>query len=184
MRLDDLPAPSRRFVVGVSASVATVYSSPSRGWASRAADTDFAPFFAVSTAVTEYSAEASVTTTSVVQPTHSRSSLRGTDSVEPAGPTAYVSYPPGFPAPQTMTQSLNRNSTRTRRPSARAAGKAPLLSTMASVPAGPLDHIPSELQPRHGSHGQFGTTRTLRMLERFNGGLARMCAFDRGFATG
>ena len=105
MGLDDLPTPSRRFVARVSASVATVDSSPDRGWVSRAADNDFASVSAVSTAVSEGSAEAPATTTSVAQSTPSRSSVQRTDSVEPTGPTASVLTSPVSPAPQTMTQS-------------------------------------------------------------------------------
>ena len=63
-------------------------------------------------------------TTSVVQLPPSRSSVHGTASVEPTGPIASASTSPGFPAPQTMTHSLDRISTRTRRRSATAAGKA------------------------------------------------------------
>ena len=40
MRIDDLSAPSGRFVARVSASVATVNRCPGRGWASPAADND------------------------------------------------------------------------------------------------------------------------------------------------
>ena len=91
MRLDDHPTPSRRFVARVSAFITTIDSSPGRGWVSRAADNDFASVFAVPTSVSEGSAEPPATTTSVAQPTPSRSSEQGTDSVEPTGPTASVS---------------------------------------------------------------------------------------------
>ena len=59
------------------------------------------------------------------QPTHSRSWVQGTDSVESTGPTASVSTSPSSPAPQTMTQFSDRISTRTRRRSETAACKAP-----------------------------------------------------------
>ena len=117
MRLDDLPTPSRRFVARVSASTATVDSSPGRG--------DFASVFAVPTVTNEDSAEAPAATTSVAQPTPSRSSVQGTNPVEPTGPTAPVPTSPGSPAPQTMTPFSDRISTRTRWRSATAAGKAP-----------------------------------------------------------
>ena len=125
MRLDDLPTPSRRFVARVSASVATVDRSPGRGWVSRAADNDFASVLTVPTAVSEGSVEAPATTTSVAQPTPSRSSVQGTDSVEPADLTASVSTLPGSPAPRTMTQSSDRISSRTCRRSVTIAGQAP-----------------------------------------------------------
>ena len=79
MRLEDLPTPSRRSVARVSASVATIHSPPRRGWASRAADNYFASAFAVPITVSEGSIEASASTTSVVRPTPSRSSVQGTD---------------------------------------------------------------------------------------------------------
>ena len=91
-RLGHLPAPSWRFAARVSASAATVDSSPGRGGVTRAADCDFASVFAVTTAVSEGTAESQATTTSVAQPTPSRRSVQGTDSVEPAVPAATVSY--------------------------------------------------------------------------------------------
>ena len=98
---------------------------PAAGGGSHTADNDFASVFAAPTAASEDSAEAPAATTSVAQPTPSRISVQGTDSVEPVGPTASVPISPGSPVPQTMTQSSDRISTRTRRRSATAAGKAP-----------------------------------------------------------
>ena len=154
MRLDDLPTPFRRFVARVSASVATVDSSPGCGWVSHAAEHDFASVFAVPIAVSEGSAETSATTTSVVQPTPSRSSVQGTNSVEPTGPTASDSTSPGSSAPQMVTQVSDRISTRTRGVQQQQLAMHPLLSTMASNPAGLLDHLPGALQPRRESHGR------------------------------
>ena len=125
MRLYDLPTPSRRFVARVSASTTTVDSSPGQGGGFRTADYDFASFFAVPTATNEESAEAPAAMTSVAQPPPSRSSVQGTYPVEPTGPTAPVPTSPRSPAPQTMTPFSGRISTRTRRRSATAAGKAP-----------------------------------------------------------
>ena len=125
MRLDDLPTPSRRFVARVSASTATVDSSPGRGGGSRTADYNFASVFAVPIVTNEDSAEAPAATTSVAQSTPSRSSIQGTNPVEPMGPTASVPTSPGSPAPQTMTPFSDRISTRTRRRSATAAGEEP-----------------------------------------------------------
>ena len=125
MRLDDLPTPSRRFVDRVSASTATVDSSPGRGGGSRTDDYDFASVFALPTVTNEDSAKAPAATKSVAQRTPSRSWVQGTDSVEPTGPTAHVPTSPGSPAPQTMTLVSDRISTRTRRRSATPAGKAP-----------------------------------------------------------
>ena len=88
MRLDDRPTPSSRFIARVSASVATVDSSPGHGWVSGAADNDFVSVSAVPTAVSEGSAEALATTTSVVQQFVSRSSVQEIDSVKPVGPIA------------------------------------------------------------------------------------------------
>ena len=125
MRLDDLPTRFRRFAARVSASAATVDSFSGRGGDSCAADYNFASVFAAPTASSEDFAEAPATTTSVAQPTPSRSSVQGTDSVEPAGPIASVSTLPGSLAPQTITPFSDRISTRTRPRSATAAGKAP-----------------------------------------------------------
>ena len=136
MRLDDLPTPSSRFVARVSASTAIVDSPPGRGGGSRADDYDFASVFAVPTVANEDSAEAPAAT-SVAQPTPSRSSVQGTDPVEPMGPTAPVSTSPGSPAPQTMTPFLDRISTTTRRRSATAAGKALPAVDYGFGPGGP-----------------------------------------------
>ena len=124
MRVDDLAAPSRRFVARVSASVTNVDISPGRGGASPAADNDFASAFSVYTTVSEGSAEAPDATSSVAQPSPSRSLVQTTDSVEPAGPVASVANSRGYLAFQTMTQSSDHISTRTCRRSATAAGKA------------------------------------------------------------
>ena len=99
IKIDDLFAPSSRFVAHASASVTAVDSSLGRGWASPAADNGSASVFAVPTAVSEGSAEAPATATFVTQPTCSRSSVQATDSIEPAGPAASVSNSPGSPAP-------------------------------------------------------------------------------------
>ena len=136
MRLDDLPTPSRRFVACVSASTATVNSSSGRGGGSRADDYDFASVCAVPTVANEDSAEAPAATTSVAQPTPSRSSVQGTDPVEPTGPTAPVSTSPGSPASQTRTPFSDRLSTRTRWRSATAAGKAPPAVNYGLEPGG------------------------------------------------
>ena len=65
MRLDDLPTPSRSFVARVSASTATVDSSPGRGGGLRTADYDFASVFTVPSVANEDSAEALAATTSM-----------------------------------------------------------------------------------------------------------------------
>ena len=106
-------------------SIDRVVLSPGRGGGSRTADYNFASVFAVPIVTNEDSAEAPAVTTSVAQPTPSRSSVQGTNPVEPMGPTASVPTSPGSPAPQTMTPFSDRISTRTRRRSATAAGKAP-----------------------------------------------------------
>ena len=52
-----------------------------------------------------------------------------------------------------MTRASGRYPTRTRRCSAKAPGKDPLLPTMVSGSAGPVGYLPDELQPRRESHG-------------------------------
>ena len=96
-----------------------------RGGGSRTAHYDFASVFAVPIVTNENPAEAPAATASVAQPTRFRSSVQETDPVEPTGPTAPVPTSPGSPPPQTMTPFSDRISTRTRRRSATAAGKAP-----------------------------------------------------------
>ena len=124
MRIDDFSAPSGRFVALVSASVATVDCCPDRGRALPVADNDFASVFAVPTEVGTGFAEAPAATKTVAQPTPSRSSTQGTDSVETTGPTASVPASPGSPAPQSVKPSSDRISTRTRRCTATADGIA------------------------------------------------------------
>ena len=136
MRLDDLLTPSKTFVACVSASIATVNSSPGRGGVSRTADYDFGSVVAVATVANEDSAEAPAATISVAQPTPSRSSVKGTDPVEPTTPTAPVCISPGSLAPQTMTPFSDRISTRARRRSATAASKAPPTADYGFGPIG------------------------------------------------
>ena len=125
MRIDDLSAPSGRFVARVSASVATVNRCPGGGRALPAADNDFASVFAVPTEAGTGSAEVPTAATAVAQPTPSRRPTFGTDSVETTGPTASAPASPGSPAPPTVKPSSDRISTRTRRRTATAAGTAP-----------------------------------------------------------
>ena len=148
MKLNDLLTPLRGFVTRGSASIATVDRSPGRGWILRATNNDFSLVIVVPTAVSEGSAEAPATTTSFAQPTPSRSSVHGTDSVKPTGPTASVSTSPGSPAPQTMAQSTDRVSTRIHQRKKQQLVGHPMLSTMDSGPTGSLGHLPDELQPR------------------------------------
>ena len=155
MRIYDLSALSGIFVARVSASVATVDRCLGRGRALPAADNGFVSVFAVPTEVGTGSAEAPAATTSVAQPTTSRSPTHGTDSFETTGPTASAPASPGSSAPPTVKPSSDHVSTRTRRCTATAAGAAhPLLSTMALGLAGPLDHLPGRLTPRRESHGR------------------------------
>ena len=111
---------------------------PAAGGGSRAADHHFASVLAVPTVASEESAKAPAATTSVAQPTPSRSSVQGTDPVNPTGPTAPVSTSPGAPAPQTMTPFSDRISTRTRKRSATATGKAPPAVDYGFGPGGAL----------------------------------------------
>ena len=153
MRID-LSAPSGTFVARVSASVATVDRCPGRGRALPAADNDFDSVFAVPTDVGTGSAEPPPAATPVAQPTPSRSSTQGTDSVETTGPTASASASPGSPAPQTVKPSSDRSSTRTRRRTATSSGNAPPAVDYGLGPAGALDHLPGVLPPRRESHGR------------------------------
>ena len=123
MRIDDLSAPSGRFVARVSASVTTVDRCPGRAWTLPAADNASVSVFAVPTEVGEGSAEAPAAAMPVSQPTPSRSPTQGSDSVEPTGQPASAPAPSGSPMPPTKP-SWDRISTRTRRPTATAASAA------------------------------------------------------------
>ena len=68
MRIDDISAPSERFVALVSDSVATVDRYPDRGRALPAADNDFASVFAVPSEVGTDCAEAPAAAMTVAQP--------------------------------------------------------------------------------------------------------------------
>ena len=125
MKIDDLSAPSGRFVSRVSASVGTVDRCPGREWALLTADIAFASVFTVPTEVGAGSAEAPAAAAAVVTPTPSRSPTQGADSVETTGTTASAPASPGVPAPPTVKPSPDRISTRTRRCTATAAGTAP-----------------------------------------------------------
>ena len=125
MRIDDISTPSGSFVARACASVGIVNRCPGRGRTLSAADSDFASVFAVPTEVGTGSAEAPTAATTVAQPTPSRSSTQGTDSVDGTGPIAFTSASPGSTAPQTAKLSSDRISTRTRRRTATAPGIAP-----------------------------------------------------------
>ena len=155
--LDDLPTHSRRFAARISASVATADSSPGRALASLTADNDFASVLALPTAVREGSAEAPATTTSVAELTPLRSPVQGTDSVEPADPTAFVSTSLASPTPQMMTQFSDHISTLMRRRSATAAGKAPPAVDYGFRPGGP---------PRPSFRRPIAPPRLLLLLNR------------------
>ena len=120
---------------------------PGSGRALPAADNAFVSVFAVPTVVGAGSAEAPAAATPVAQPTPCRSPTQGTDSVETTGPTASAPASPGPPVPPTVKQSSDRNSTRTRRRTATAAGAAPPAVDYGFGPAGPLDHMPGGLTP-------------------------------------
>ena len=89
MRMDDLSAPSGRFVTRVSAPVATVDRCPGRERALPAANNGCASVFAVPTEVGTGSTEAPAAATA-----------QGTDSVETTGPTASAPASPGPPEPR------------------------------------------------------------------------------------
>ena len=125
MRIDDLSAPSGRFVARICASVTTVDRCPGRGRALPAADNDFASVFAVPTEVGMGSAEAPAAATAVAHPAPSKESYTGTDAVETTGPTASAPASPGSPMPPTVKPSWDRISTRTHRRTATAASAAP-----------------------------------------------------------
>ena len=155
VRIDDLSAPSGRFVTRVSASVANADRCPGRGQVLPPAETAFDSVFAVPTEVGTRSAEAPADAT-VAQPTpFSRSCMQGTDSVVTTGPTVSAPVSPGSPARRRRRSRLwtvaplGRTGVQQQQPAMH-----PLLWTMASGPAGPLDQMPGVLTPRRESHGR------------------------------
>ena len=125
--LTTFSAPLRGFVARarVTASATTIDRYPDHRRALLAPDSDLASVFAVPIEVDMGPAEAPAAATTAAQPTPSRRSTQGTDSVEPAGPAASASASPGSPAPQTVRLSSGRISIQTRRRLATAAGKTP-----------------------------------------------------------
>ena len=77
MSIDDLSAPSGRFVAHFSASVTTVDRCPGRGRTLPAADNDSLRSFAVPTEIGTGSAEAPAAATAVAQPAPSKESCTG-----------------------------------------------------------------------------------------------------------
>ena len=98
MKMDDLSAPSGRFVVRVTAAVTTDDCRPGRGDFFPAADTAFASVFAALFGRITGSAEAPAAATSV--PPRSSTS-QGVDSAKITDPAASAPSPQGDPAPPT-----------------------------------------------------------------------------------
>ena len=146
IRIDGLSASPGRFVARGSASVATTEGCTGRESISPAADTVFDSVFTKPIEGGTGSAEALAAATPIAQPTPlSRSSTEETDAAATAGFTVSVFALLGTPAPPSST---------TRQRTAKATGNAPPLSIVDSGPAGPLDHLPDEVQPHRESHGR------------------------------
>ena len=104
IRIDGLSAPPGRFVVRVSASVATTEGCTGRRSISPAADTVFASVFAVPIDGSTGSAEALAEATPMSQPTPlSRSYTQEMDSIVTTCSTVFVSALLGTPAPPSST---------------------------------------------------------------------------------
>ena len=103
--------------------------------------------FAISIESGTGSAEALAAATPIAQPTPlSRRFTQETASAATTGLTVYVSALRGAPALLWST---------TRRRTSTATGNAPLLYIMDSGSAGPLGHLPDEVQPRRESYGRI-----------------------------
>ena len=125
MRIDDLSAPSGRFVARVSASVTTADRCPGHGRTLSVADND-------SLRSSPYPSRSARAPQKPLLPRRTspsrllqRSPTHGTDAVETTGPTASAPASPGSPMPPTVKPSWDRISTRTRRRTATAASAAP-----------------------------------------------------------
>ena len=155
-RIDGLSASPGRFVAGGSASVATTEGCTGRGSISLAADTVLASVFAIPIEGGTGSAEALAAATPTAQPTYlSRSSTQESTPAAITGSTVSLSALRGTPAAPSST---------TRRQTATTTGNAPPLYIMDSGPAGPLGHLPDEIQPRRESHGRGRPHRPPRPL--------------------
>ena len=125
MRIDDLSAPSGRFVARVSASVTTVDRCLGRGRTLPAADNESLR----SSPYPQRSARAPQKPLLPRRPSPSRllqtSPAQGADAVEITGPTTSAHASPGSPMPPTVKTSWDRISTRTRRRTATAASATP-----------------------------------------------------------
>ena len=126
MRIDDLSAPSGRFVPRVTATVITDDCGPRRGEYFPAADTAFASFFAVSFGAGTSSAQAPAAATGVAQHAPSTSSTsEGAESTEITDPAASAPSPQGDPAHPSGLPPSGRISTRTRCRAAAVSGAEP-----------------------------------------------------------
>ena len=173
MRIDDLSAPSGRFVARVSASVTTVDRCPGRGRTLSAADND-------SLRSSPYPPRPARAPQKPLLPRRplpsrllQRSPTQGTDAVETTGPTASAPASPGSPMPPTVKPSWDRISTRTRRRTATSAGAAtPAVgydfghggaprpsARRANTPPRPL-----LLRPRRSRRCQYRPTATAQSL--------------------
>ena len=143
MRIDDLSAPSGRFVARVSAAVTTTDRRPGRGYVFPAADTAFDLFFAVPSEGSTGSTGAPSAATAVAQHAPSPSSTsQEADSAVITDPAASTPSPPGDPAPPTAMPSSGRISTRTRRRTAAGASIEPPAVDYGFGPSGAL-HPPA-----------------------------------------
>ena len=135
IRIDDLSAPSGRFVARITAAVTTDDCRPGRGELFPAADTAFASFFAAPSGGGTGSAEAPAAGTSVAQLAPPTSSIsQGADSAEITDLAASAPSPRGDPAPPTALTPSGR--TWTRRRTAAASGTEPPAGDYGFGPGG------------------------------------------------
>ena len=126
VRIDDLSAPSGRFVARVTAAVTTHDCRPGSGDFFAPTDTAFASVFAVLSEGGTGSAEAPAAATCVAQHAPSTSSSsQGADSDAITDPAASVPSAHGDPTPPTVLPPSGRISPRTRRGTAAAGGAEP-----------------------------------------------------------
>ena len=165
VRIDDLSAPSGRFVGCVSAVITTVDRHAGRGAIFPAADTAFASVFAVPSEGGTGSAEAPAAATAVAQ--HApfpRSTSQGVYSTAIAEPAACAHSPLGDLEPPTALRPSSRMSTRPRRRTVSITARRRLLMIKGSGLAGALVHPTGVVTSLRTSHGRDRLWPSLQLI--------------------
>ena len=157
MRIDELSAPSGRFVARITAAVTIVDRRPGRGEILTTADTAFVPVFAVPSEGDMGSAEGPLAATAVAQHTS-----QGAHSAAITDPAASAFSPPGDPAHPTALLPSGRIFTLTRRQTAAAVVTGPPAVDYGFGLGGPPCPSARRVSSRLESHGRDRPWPSLR----------------------